>query len=198
MKVYGVDLISGLDFSSFGVEYRQLNQSFILPFGDESLDSVSGFDFIEHLSRSYRSDLGTNEFIHFMNEVFRVLRPGGVALFVTPAFPSKMAFSDPTHQNFITYETIRYFIQQDLLSSAPAHDLNYGFQGSFKLICQFWVRPPQTIFNSRMLHDDVSARYVFSSTLKFYIRSLLKSPFAIFRDLGTKNHLAWVLKKPDA
>jgi SAM-dependent methyltransferase len=195
-RVYGIDLIPGLDFSSVGVEYLQLKQDFILPFADNSLDTVSGFDFLEHLSRAWRKDLGTNEFIHFMNEVFRVLKPGGVALFVTPAFPSRMAFSDPTHQNIITCETIRYFIGPDSITSPPAYELNYGFEGNFKLLCQFWVRPPKVIFNSRVLHDDVSASFGFSNALKFYIRSLIRAPLTVFQSFRKKDHLVWVLTKP--
>jgi SAM-dependent methyltransferase len=196
-RVYGVDLIPDLDFSSFGVEYRKLNQDFVLPFDDETLDSISGFDFLEHLSRAYNNKFGTNEFIHFMNEVSRVLKPGGVALFVTPAFPSQMAFSDPTHQNFITDETIRYFIRPESSLSAPAQDLNYGFHGNFQLLHQFWVRPPQVIFNSRVLHDDASLRYGIYHALKFNILGLLKSPLKMIRSWRAKNHLAWVLVKID-
>lgn len=78
-----------------------------LPFPSNMFSSVSAYDVLEHLSRD--SQYG-NEFISIMRELFRVLKPGGLALFIFPAFPHKDAFSDPTHVNFITEDTLSYFL----------------------------------------------------------------------------------------
>jgi len=185
-----------LDFREFGVEYRLMGEGEKFPFADNSIDSVSGFDFLEHLSRAFRSDLGTNEFIHCMNEVSRVLRPGGVALFVTPAFPGNMAFSDPTHLNFITIDTIKYFVSNSDSVAAPATEMKYGYIGNLRLICQFWVYPPQLVFNSRILHDDVNGLYGANKLIKFYFKTLFCSPITIWSGFKKRSHLVWVLKKP--
>lgn len=44
-----------------------------------------------------------------MNEVHRVLKPNGIFLHQTPAYPSTVAFRDPTHVNIITEETIPHY-----------------------------------------------------------------------------------------
>jgi len=195
-KIIGLDVISDLDFSEFGIEYTHLVDATRFPFSSNSIDSISGFDFIEHLSRSYRSDLGTNEFIHYMNEVSRVLRPGGVALFVTPAFPGIMAFSDPTHQNFITRETVNYFVSSEKNLCAPATEMQYGFNGNLTLLSQFWVYPPQLVFNSRVIHDDQNSEINRFLLFKFYLKNLFTSPFSFIKGFTRPSHLAWVLRKP--
>jgi SAM-dependent methyltransferase len=78
-----------------------------LPFPNSYFESVSAYDVLEHLSRDHQ---GVNEFIFYMNELHRVLKPGGKALFVFPGYPYNDAFSDPTHINFITESTLDYFI----------------------------------------------------------------------------------------
>lgn len=72
-----------------------------------------------------------------MNESSRILRKGGVLLLVTPAYPSSAAFQDPTHVNFITDNTVNYFIGKN----PDASNLGYGFDGSFNLLTQNWVGP---------------------------------------------------------
>ncbi len=78
-----------------------------LPFNDETFSSVSAYDVMEHLSRD---SVRGNDFIFYMQEIYRVLKPGGVAVIIFPAFPHRDAFSDPTHINFITSHTIDYFL----------------------------------------------------------------------------------------
>ena len=71
-----------------------------------------------------------------MNEIWRVLRPGGTFRAHTPAFPKAMAFTDPTHVNIITEDTCKYFCGGD-------HDQlarSYGFTGMFNLKTQYWDR----------------------------------------------------------
>lgn len=71
-------------------------------------------------------------FISLMSEVCRVLKPGGMFFSPTPAFPSPLAFQDPTHVNVITEETLpKYF-------SGPLWASGYGFEGQFDLVKQVW------------------------------------------------------------
>jgi SAM-dependent methyltransferase len=68
-----------------------------------------------------------------MNEIYRVLKTGGIFLSVTPAYPHGAAFQDPTHVNIITEETfIKYF--DDTYTWAKI----YGFNGRFKVLQQEW------------------------------------------------------------
>jgi len=105
-----------------------------IPFEDNTFDFCTAFDFIEHIPRNSwsqgKSRLG---FLELMNEIYRVLKPGGLLLHRTPAFPSKQAFQDPTHVNIITEDTMPcYFCEPNIWAKG------YGFNGSFELIEQRW------------------------------------------------------------
>lgn len=100
-----------------------------IPFEDDLLDSISAFDFLEHIPRQLYigGDTGLSyPFIDLMNEIWRVLKPGGRFLAITPAFPSNAAFADPTHVNAITATTHEYFC-----GTAPTGRI-YGFHGAFR------------------------------------------------------------------
>ena len=102
-----------------------------IPFGDGQFDSVSAYDFLEHIPRQWpnAADGGSRlPFVELMNEVWRVLRPGGRFYASTPAFPHPEAFVDPTHVNIITPQTHRYFC-----GPKPAAAM-YGFHGCFKVL----------------------------------------------------------------
>lgn len=59
------------------------------PWADESVEEAHSSHFIEHLSARERT--------HFVNELHRVLIPGGKALLIAPHFASCRAYGDPTH-----------------------------------------------------------------------------------------------------
>ncbi len=125
-----------------GVDYRPANLTLEpIPFADEHFASVSAFDFIEHVPRMFPNADGRSTrapFIELMNEVWRVLEPGGRFYAITPAWPYIQAFSDPTHVNIITEDTLAYFVGDNPLGRM------YGFQGTFKKLRQDWVNPEQS------------------------------------------------------
>ena len=108
-----------------------------IPFDSESFDFCTAFDFLEHIPRNFSvNGQGRLPFIELMNEIHRILKPGGLFLHSTPAFPSKEVFQDPTHVNIITEDTLpRYFCEP----CSWAKTLGYGFRGSFELVEQRWV-----------------------------------------------------------
>lgn len=102
-----------------------------IPFPDAYFDSVSAYDFLEHMPRVLSASNGTGlrfPFIELMNEISRVLNPGGRFYALTPAYPSEEAFVDPTHVNILTSQSHRYFVGKLPLGSM------YGFKGQFKLL----------------------------------------------------------------
>jgi len=136
----------------FGVDIRRLestthsqfvfaaaNLSFEpIPFGDSRFASVSAFDFIEHIPRVLNGpepNTTVFPFVRLMNEVWRVLAPGGLFYALTPCYPGHEAFADPTHVNVITERTHEYFIGE-----APLARM-YGFDGRFALRRAQWVIP---------------------------------------------------------
>ena len=105
-----------------------------IPRQSSSVCLITAYDFIEHVPR-YARDTGgpVFPFVLLMSEVFRVLKPGGLFLSRTPAFPAPEAFQDPTHVNIITKKTFTdYFCAPKIWAGA------YGFHGGFKLVLQDW------------------------------------------------------------
>ena len=103
-----------------------------IPHKTSSFDYITAFDFIEHVPRIMYLDGKCHFcFVELMNEIYRVLKPGGVFASLTPAFPHPEAFQDPTHVNIITNKTFPlYFCKPRQLASM------YGFKGVFTLINQ--------------------------------------------------------------
>jgi SAM-dependent methyltransferase len=128
-----IRLPEGLDAARF----RQANLVLEpIPFADDHFDSVSAYDFIEHVPRLVALPQGGTRlpFVELMNEVWRVLRPGGRFYAVTPAWPKAEAFVDPTHVNIITERTHRYFCEPDVGADV------YGFKGRFRALRVQWIR----------------------------------------------------------
>jgi SAM-dependent methyltransferase len=122
----------------FGVDVRDDLESHVkradlaiepIPYEDESFEYVTAFDFIEHIPRIVYAPTRRNAFVEFMNEVYRVLKPGGLFFSQTPIYPHAAVFQDPTHVNFITNETfLLYFDDIHRLASM------YGFNGAFRIV----------------------------------------------------------------
>lgn len=183
-RLIGIDIISDDNLKNQEqFQYLEVLPGSKIPMGDRTVDSISGYDFLEHLGRGNGSI--NNQFISFMNEAYRVLRPDGILFLVTPAWPSPAAFQDPTHVNFITEETVKYFLGP----AAPASEMGYGFEGSFKLVAQFWMGPLSKIFSESLENSR-------SHILSFILQQLsLKSIRRNISCLRKPTHLVWILKK---
>ncbi len=146
-EVHAVDLAvpPGLDPARF----RRANLAVEpIPYDDSSFDSVSAFDFLEHVPRLLPTADGRSTrlpFIELMDEIHRVLRPGGRLYAVTPAFPRPEAFVDPTHVNQVSLGTARYFCTPDPLARM------YGFRGAFALVRNEWALHPEAFSASPTL-----------------------------------------------
>lgn len=127
--IYGVDIRSNLGENIAAADLAVSR----IPFENDFFEYVTAFQFIEHIPRVIYMPEKRNSFIELMNEVYRVLKTGGIFLSVTPAYPHPAAFQDPTHVNIITEETfLKYF--DDTFMWAKM----YGFNGQFKVLKQEW------------------------------------------------------------
>lgn len=76
------------------------------PFKDNSVEQVFASHYLEHLPHINSWD---DHLFRTMNEVYRILKKGGLATFITPYYTSQRAIQDPTHQRSIGEATYLYF-----------------------------------------------------------------------------------------
>ena len=72
-----------------------------LPYGDNTVDEVRAFDFLEHIP------LGST--IQMINTIWDVLKPDGVFEHLTPSTCGDGAFQDPTHVSFWNQNSWLYY-----------------------------------------------------------------------------------------
>lgn len=131
-EVFGVDVRDDLDAN---IRRADLVIESI-PFDSDFFEYVTAHDFLEHIPRVVYVPHRRNAFVEVMNEVYRVLKAGGLFLSVTPAYPNAEAFRDPTHVNIITDQTFpAYFDNVNRWASG------YGFKGAFSIELQEWRGP---------------------------------------------------------
>jgi ubiquinone/menaquinone biosynthesis C-methylase UbiE len=87
----------------------------IIPFGDNSVDKVLAYDVLEHVE----------DFIAVVEEIWRILKPGGVLDVSAPFMSSVNYFSDPTHRRAFTSKSFDYFIKGTLPSEYRYSDAEF-------------------------------------------------------------------------
>jgi SAM-dependent methyltransferase len=129
-QLHGIDL--GRAPAAPGCEIRVANLAVEpIPYPDDSFESLSAYDFFEHVPRVLPSADGRGTrfpFIELMNEVWRVLKPGGLLYASTPCYPYPQAFQDPTHVNVLTDRSHEYFTLPQVTARM------YGFAGAFEVV----------------------------------------------------------------
>src|SRR5207247_2730434 len=83
-----------------------------VPLKTNAIDVVYMSHIMEHIK----------DLIPFMEEVYRVCRPGAEIRVIVPYYTSRGAFRDPTHVRFIAEDTFQYF-------EPPT---NYGVMTNFR------------------------------------------------------------------
>lgn len=109
----GVDVVHDLD-------------SLPWPFEDNTFDLIFAHSVFEHLDKQ----------IAIMEEMSRILKPGGRLVIAVPHFRCTDAFTDSTHKHFFTTQSMDYYIEGKALA-------NYEYTKTrFKEI-GFWFGWPQ-------------------------------------------------------
>lgn len=76
-----------------------------LPFEGDSVDAVYAMDFLEHIP--------TGKTIRQIEEIYRVLKKGGLFVHLTPSTDGRGAFQDPTHVSFWNINSWLYFMNDE-------------------------------------------------------------------------------------
>lgn len=83
-----------------------------LPLSDNTVHKIVCRDFLEHIPKGYYSESRKRmifPIVDLMNEIYRVLRPGGTFVSRTPCYPHVEVHRDPTHLSVWTLESMDYF-----------------------------------------------------------------------------------------
>lgn len=100
------------------------NAGFMLP--NDSVREVRCSHFLEHLEHNQRHP----ERVRFVNELWRVLVPGGTATIITPHWASAMAYGDFTHADKPVSEFFYYYLNKAWReANAPDNDIEFNPDG---------------------------------------------------------------------
>jgi len=89
-----------------------------LPFPESSIGVVRAYDFVEHIKDS----------VNLMNEIYRVLVPGGWLLLSIPSADGRGAFQAPDHVSFWNENSIWYYTNPEY--AQYVHNIKCKFQNS--------------------------------------------------------------------
>lgn len=93
------------------------------PWDDSSVDEIKAYDVIEHIA----------DRIHFMNEAWRVLGPGGKIEIEVPNASMGAGFcQDPTHKSAWCMNSFQYFEDGSFAHNRLAK--SYGIKARFKIL----------------------------------------------------------------
>jgi len=104
-----------------GDEFRQVDLVKLWPWPDSSIEEVVADDIIEHLPDK----------ILTMNEIHRVLVPGGKAHIFVPTTDGRGAWQDPTHVSYWNRNSFFYFTK-GVAEYERFHEA-YGIIGCFRV-----------------------------------------------------------------
>jgi len=132
----GVDAATDLTQKRWIFEQAQLGPLKLLPLSGEysgkfmlpdcSIWEVHCSHFLEHLEHNQRQP----ERVRFMNELWRVLIPGGVATIITPHWASNRAYGDFTHADKPVTEMFYSYLDKEWRKQeAPDNDIEYNADG---------------------------------------------------------------------
>lgn len=134
-EAYGIDIVPS---DNKNVKVADLTWSSI-PFADETFDLVTAFDFLEHVPMRVwyveQTPFGTvgktrDVMVSLFDEVYRVLKPGGIFHTFTPHLPhTSEVYRDPTHVSVWVEQSWDYW-------AGPMTELmrHYGYKAEFTIV----------------------------------------------------------------
>jgi len=127
----------GVDSRAFEGVDQVVDLTHPWPWADASVEEVHCSHFVEHLTGPER--------IHFVNELHRVLIPGGKATLVVPHWASCRAYGDLTHQWPPVSEFWFYYLLKSWREANAPH--NDGYTCDFDATWGYGMRPDLFVRN---------------------------------------------------
>lgn len=109
------------------------------PFADNSVGIIRAYHILEHLKDP----------IHFFNNAYRVLAPGGFLLIEVPSTKGDGAFSDPTHIKFFNLLSFEYYTNKNF-----SRFIEPMYKGKFqtaRLVEYWWDSPNIPIISGQFI-----------------------------------------------
>ena len=103
-------------------EIADLTQAW--PWPDSSVEAVLALDVFEHLPSKR----------HTMNELWRVLQPGGMATVEVPTLPGVGACCDPTHVSLWSAGDFEYYEKGNFARERFRGSSYYGVKADFRIV----------------------------------------------------------------
>jgi len=102
------------------------------PFQDEEFDEVHAYEVLEHIGRQgdYKS------FFDHFNELYRILKPGGILYASTPTWSGMWAWSDPGHTRIISEGSLIFLNRDNYDETGATQMTDYRdiYKGDFELM----------------------------------------------------------------
>lgn len=102
------------------------------PFESNSVDEAFSSHFIEHMTG--------DDFIRFMDELWRILKPGAKATLIAPYYTSQRSAQDPTHKQPICENKFLYFTKAWRQVNRLGH---YPIKSDFDIKFHFVISDPR-------------------------------------------------------
>ncbi|WP_276250902.1 methyltransferase domain-containing protein [Haloarcula rara] len=143
-----------------------------LPFTANAFDQVVADQVLEHLS--------SEQVIATLNEVHRVLRPGGRFEIYVPHADSRLSQQDPTHRSTWTYRTVDYFTDGNFAWYFENEPFEFTLA---EREVNVWVHPERPFSGIRSKEIQLRHRlfgtedeYAFESDVDASLRFILQKP----------------------
>lgn len=125
------------------VEFQQADLITYWPWPDSSVEEIIADDIIEHLPDK----------IHTMNELHRVLVPGGTVHIFVPTTDGRGAWQDPTHVSYWNRNSFFYFTK-----GVPEYERfreAYGITGCFNVVKEEMSEYPGSVSKLAIILEAV-------------------------------------------
>jgi predicted SAM-dependent methyltransferase len=112
------------------------------PFEAESVDEIYCSHYIEHIPHDIPGEDKRDGLIQFMDECYRILKPGGKLFLVAPYGKSSRALGDPTHRRSIVDETFSYYNKSIREAWKLEH---YNINCNFDVVMSYYISNDLTL-----------------------------------------------------
>jgi SAM-dependent methyltransferase len=153
VELYGCDVESG-EYQAFfdfaGLKYSQLTHPYVLPYEDNSFDTVMGSGVLEHVPNDSES----------LKELYRIIRPGG--FFIMTMLPNRCSYTEWMNRRLGNPHHLRMYS----LAQAKHMFMHHGFlpvRFGYHQIIPTLSSPKGGIFDLRLANQFVEKTFSLNS-----------------------------------